>query len=271
MSQGLKFARVLSLIAAFMAEAAWTRLRSRGEAQTRRRLADLVQRGARGLARALGLAVRVEREAGRGHGNALIVANHLSYLDAVALAAAAPGLFVTSLEVRDSAGLGAICRLAGCVFVERRRRESLRRDLKPTRAVLEQGLNLIVFPEATSTSGEGIRTFRPGLFQAALDAGRPVQPVCVSYERVDGERVAAHNRDLVMWYGDMAFLPHLWALCGLDVVEVRLSFSRPLRAGAGLGARELAAAAREAIEARFVPVGPAASPVPEHSALPVAA
>src|SRR5262245_37813580 len=61
-------------------------------------------------------------------GSALLVGNHLSYLDILLLCAETPTCFVTSNEIRDTPFLGLIVRMAGCLFVERRNRDNLHNE-----------------------------------------------------------------------------------------------------------------------------------------------
>lgn len=251
--QALKFGLVLVHIGWFMARGAGLRLIYSG-GRLRRALAALGGTHARRLCQALGLAVSVEGR--KPTGAHMVVANHVSYLDAVVLAAHLPGCFVTSVEVQQTPGLGLICELGGCLFVERRRKDTLYGEMRQAAEALRQGVNLIVFPEATSTDGSAVRAFKPGLFRAALAAERPILPAAVSYVSIDGEPVSRRNRDTVMWYGDMTFLPHLWALAGKRKVVVRVALRETLSEAPGAGARELAHLSRASILEAYEPVAP---------------
>ncbi len=182
----------------------------------------------------------------------LIVANHLSYLDVLAFAVVVPGVFVTSVEVEGSGFLGWISRAGGAIFVERRNLGSLRRDLKKVRDVLAMGFPVIIFPEGTSSNGEGVLPFRPGLL-AAADS---FVPACIWYRSIDGAVVGPGNRDKVCYYGDMNFFPHLSEVLKLREIEVAIDFLEPVRVSPGasrkeLGLRELARTLRERIASRY--------------------
>lgn len=144
--------------------------------------------------------------------NHLIVSNHLSYTDILALAASVPTSFVTSMEIRDTPVLGQICRAAGCLFVERRNKRNLGQEVQEITEALSKGVNVTIFPEATSTNGDSVLRFRRPLYAAAIQSGKKVLPLCINYQSIDGESISSRNRDLVFWYGDMSFLPHLWNL-----------------------------------------------------------
>ena len=154
--------------------------------------------------------------------NCLIVSNHLSYLDIPMIASLLPGCFVTSREIQKIAFLGHLTQLAGCLFVERRSRLFLKNETRSLSHALKQGLNVVLFPEGTSSNGDGVLRFRQPLFQAAFDAGKPVLPVSIRYTRIGGNPFAPSNRDQVCWYDDMAFWPHFKNLANLSVISVNI-------------------------------------------------
>jgi 1-acyl-sn-glycerol-3-phosphate acyltransferase len=51
---------------------------------------------------------------------------------------------------------------------------------------LRSGQTVVAFPEGTTWCGLAHGAFRPAMFQAAIDAGRPVQPLRLSYHHRDG-------------------------------------------------------------------------------------
>lgn len=155
--------------------------------------------------------------------NYFIVANHLSYLDILVVTTLIPTSFVTSIEMKNTPLLGQICQLAGCLFVERRSRKNISGEIKEIEQALTAGLNVMVFPEATSTNGEKILDFKRSLFQAPISSKSNILPLTFNYTCIDDEPVSAANRDLVCWYGDMEFFPHLYDLCHLQKIEVRVS------------------------------------------------
>lgn len=149
----------------------------------------------------------------------LIVSNHLSYLDVIVLFSEFPSLFVTSTEIRDTFLLGHICRLAGCFFVERRRSHrsllTKERELSSMKEKLNQGFNVFLFPEGTSSDGKQVLPFKGTFFQLAVDTQTTVVPICLKYE--------GRNRDVFPWYGDMSFPDHLFKVCQEPEVEVSVT------------------------------------------------
>lgn len=185
---------------------------------------------------------------------ALYVGNHLSYLDVVVISRHLPAGFVTSVEIRDTPFLGLICRMAGCLFVERRSKANLRGEVGELSDGLKNSLNVAIFPEGTSSNGEQIMRFRRPLFLSAIDAGVPVVPFCLNYSEVGGEPINPVSRDSVMWYGDMSFAPHLWALCGSGGITVDLHFLPALSTSPQSEPGEISEIAHQAVGTVFKPV-----------------
>lgn len=148
----------------------------------------------------------------KDHENFLIVSNHLSYLDIMIISSFFPTCFVTSKEMKETPFLGQMCLLGGCLFVERRSRAGITNEIQELTDALDDGLNIVIFPEATSTNGESVIRFRRPLFQAAINSHSKVLPLCLNYRTLDGEKLTLKNRDKVFWYGDMSFLDHVLKL-----------------------------------------------------------
>lgn len=158
----------------------------------------------------------------------LIVSNHLSYTDMLAITSYYPCCFVTSVEMKNIPFLGQICILAGCVFVERRNKKNLGAEVQEITDALKSGLSVVIFPEATSTNGEEVIRFRRPLFRSALDSKVNVKPLTINYRTIEGEPVSLKNRDSVFWYGDMTFADHLWGVFKSKYIEVDLSVGKSI-------------------------------------------
>ncbi|MDL9935616.1 lysophospholipid acyltransferase family protein [Gordonia sp. ABSL1-1] len=148
----------------------------------------------RGAARfvlaAVGVAVAVEdRRPFAGNARGLIVANHVSFLDVLAIAAVAPAHFVAKAEVAAMPGIGAVARRFGVISVDRASLRRLPQSLDAAVAALHRDRCVAVFPEGTTRCGRSTGEFRPAFFQAAIDAGVPVLPMRVDF-RVSGVRVS---------------------------------------------------------------------------------
>jgi 1-acyl-sn-glycerol-3-phosphate acyltransferase len=185
--------------------------------------------------------------------NFLIVANHLSYTDVLAICSELPACFVTSVEIRDTPFLGHICKLGGCLFVERRSRQNLSKEIKEITDALENGLNVCIFPEATSTNGAEVLRFKRPLFKAAIESGKKVLPLTLNYTQIGTDKVDISNRDKVCWYGDMTFFPHLWGVLGSGKIDVDVHASEPIETHPELDMTELSVEAHRRVSSKLRP------------------
>lgn len=207
---------VLALSARAVGGAAWF-LRPVGQ--------GLIVRWMRALNRVVGLRVGVVCQPLRPP--ALIVANHISWLDVAALASVLPASFVAKADVRRWPLLGRLAGLAGTRFLDRTSISAVRPLLESIAARLRAGHCCAVFPEGTSTAGDRVRPFFPALFQAAVDAGCPVQTVAIEYGR------GPSGDPLAPFTGEQDFAVHLWRLLGRARTDVTLSFLAPMDACGG--------------------------------------
>ncbi|TDC78251.1 1-acyl-sn-glycerol-3-phosphate acyltransferase [Micromonospora sp. KC606] len=141
---------------------------------------------ARGTARVLGMRLQVRGRPPRRP--ALLVANHVSWLDVLAVLAVSPARLLAKSEVRRWPLVGWLARAAGALFVDRARPRDLPATVDRVAATLRGGDPVAVFPEGTTWCGASAaagcrpgRGFRPATFQAAIDAGVPVVPIRIGY------------------------------------------------------------------------------------------
>jgi 1-acyl-sn-glycerol-3-phosphate acyltransferase len=125
--------------------------------------------------------VRVHRAGPVVPPGALVVANHVSWIDALALHAVAPVRLLAKAEVRRWPLVGVMAARAGTVFLDRDRLRALPDAVAGLADALRAGTAIAVFAEGTTRCGRDLGPFRPAALQAAHDAGAPVVPVAVRY------------------------------------------------------------------------------------------
>ncbi|GAA4860997.1 lysophospholipid acyltransferase family protein [Saccharopolyspora rosea] len=137
----------------------------------------------RGLMRVLGIRFVA---AGQIEAGVLVVSNHVSWLDVVALQALRRMRLLAKAEVRSWPFVGALAARIGTVFIDRERLRTLPGAVRAVADGLRSGAVIGFFPEGTTWCGRASGTYRPALFQAAVDAGAPVQPVALRFRLGDG-------------------------------------------------------------------------------------
>lgn len=206
------------------------------------------------------------------HRPTLFVANHTSYLDIEIMGAGVGGSFVSKAEVSRWPIFGWLAKLQRTIFVERADRAGAARQRDEIRRRLDEGDNLILFPEGTSGDGIHLLPFKSTLFAAAEDERVVVQPVSVVYRLLDGIPLGRFYRPFFAWYGDMTMPPHLWKALGLGRLTVVLTFHEPVRLK-DFGSRKLLSehCARVIAEGMAVTLAGHASVARESSATPALA
>ena len=138
------------------------------------------------MLRSLGVRISITGGPIRNLRGVLVVSGHVSWVDVFVIGAVLPGSFVARADLIEWPALGFLARLMKVIPIER---SSLRRLPDVVRAVTERlgaGHTVVAFPEGTTWCGLGYGSFRPAMFQAAIDAGRPVQPLALTYRHRDG-------------------------------------------------------------------------------------
>lgn len=116
----------------------------------------------------------------------LWVANHVSWVDIIALAGIKPLDFVAKSEVKNWPVIGTLSTRIGAIFINRDSKFSAYRTLPLIQQRLLSGNSVVVFPEGTTSAGIDTLSFKPMFYQAAVREGMAVQPICLKYLNPDG-------------------------------------------------------------------------------------
>jgi 1-acyl-sn-glycerol-3-phosphate acyltransferase len=155
------------------------------------------------LLRILGIQLVVQGQARPGA--KLVVANHVSWLDIVAINSVVPSRFVSKAEVANWPLLGRLVTAAGTLYLVRERRRDAMRVLGLIAKGLQEGHTVAVFPEGTTGEGREVMPFHANMLQAAIDAPSVVQPIVLRYS--DPQHKVS---PLVAYVGDTSLLQSLW-------------------------------------------------------------
>ncbi|MGW2555176.1 lysophospholipid acyltransferase family protein [Streptomyces sp. NPDC001635] len=200
----------------------------------------IVRAWCRTLVRAAGVRVRLSGAAPQ-QGGLLMVANHISWLDIPLLAAVRPGRMLAKTEIRQWPVAGALTATSGALFIDRDRLRALPETVARIAGAMRAGSAVVVFPEGSTWCGRAQGRFRRAAFQAALDAGVPVQPVRLLYRFDEGTASTAPA-----FVGSDSLLTSVWRVVSARrlVAEVRVT---PVLAPEGTDRRAMAAAAQLAL------------------------
>ena len=198
---------------------------------------------------------------------ALVISNHLSYLDIlIYISTGLPLTFITSVEIKHTPVLGTITQTGGALFIERRASKRSRDQLGDEIASIQQSLRdgraIMLFPEATTGNGEQVLPFKSAFLQALIrepsdHAGQEpsrIEMFVIQYLKIGKETLRKSNRDLIFWYGGMTFFPHFFRLLTLPTIAVKVSALPGITSSDWQDRKSLAAHLHGLISRRFHPV-----------------
>lgn len=164
----------------------------------------------------------------------LILANHASWLDIPVVGSLTPLFFVAKSEVAGWPLIGLLAKFQRTVFVDRQRRHATGAVNREIAGRLADGDPVVLFAEGTSSDGNRVLPFRTALVGAAreaLAAGTEVvvQPLAVSYVRLQGLPMGRSHRPVAAWFGDMELAPHLMDVLRHGAIDVEVTFGAPVR------------------------------------------
>lgn len=208
----------------------------------------LILRWARGILAIFRVRLHLNGEPPAEAARVVLAANHVSWLDPALILAVRPAHFVAKAEIRTWPLLGWLAERAGTIFIERGRRHDTARISRAMAEGLSAGDSIALFPEGTTTDGDMVRPFHTSLFQAAVNSGAGLYPVCLRYHHADGRLDTAPA-----YTGDLSFRASLWRVARRRELHATLAFAAPIPT-AGKTRRELASEAEASIRTALADV-----------------
>ncbi len=203
------------------------------------------------LVRSLGIDVVTSGELPDPQRPLLVASNHVSWIDPYILNSVVGARFVAKHDVEQWPMVGSVARRFGSFFHKRGCFRDAWRTVEATRAALQQGYRVGIFPEATTSDGLSLRPFFPALFEAAVGSATDVQPVAIRYVTTDGE----HNR-AAAWDGEMSFATSVANYLRAHKIVAEVRFGTPIEPKPNR--RELALTTEASIAALLFPDQPTA-------------
>ena len=183
---------------------------------------------------------RISRSGQPLPGMVLFVANHISWLDIELMHSQRIMSFVAKAEIARWPLVGWLARRAGTIFHQRGNGRSLNAVMQRVVESLRGSMAVGVFPEGGAGAGDRVGTFHARIFQVAVDAQVPIQPVALCYG--NGGRMDLR----VPFAPNEKFFANFMRLLGDPAREAQVRFLQPILAH-GDGRRQIAQAARASI------------------------
>lgn len=184
-------------------------------------------------------------------GATMWVANHVSWIDIFILSSVRSVVFIAKRDIRSWPVIGWLVEKAGTVFIDRTQRNSVRQVGQQMQAMFTEGQVVGLFAEGTTSTGFDVLPFHASLFEPALRAGVPIQPVALRFFH-RGQR-----SDYLAFVGQEGLVHNLWTLLGTTGSKVEIEFLPVLTSAqiADWGRAQVASHTRELIRAEVVPGG----------------
>lgn len=156
-------------------------------------------------------------------GPALVVCNHLSWLDIVAVHAARHVRFVSKAGVHHWPVVGTLAVGAGTLFIERESRRDALRVVHHMAEALRNGDIVAVFPEGTTSDGRGVLPFHANLLQAAIVSCAPVLPAALRF----ADAATGETSPAPLYVGDDSLIGSLWRTLTAPPLLAVVRFGEP--------------------------------------------
>jgi len=166
------------------------------------------------------LGIRIHRTGQPIKSTQLIVSNHISWLDILVIGSAIPSCFLSKAEVQNWPIIGKLTMRYGTIFINRGQDSHLVRTEIARR--LNECINVVLFPEGTTSDGTSVRPFFPRLMATAIDTGTPIQPISLCY--FNNRKIS----DIVPFTSDRSLLSHAVQLMKQKYTDVVLHFGEPI-------------------------------------------
>ncbi len=171
----------------------------------------------------------------------LFVANHVSYLDIIAIGSRLKAAFVARAEVREIPLFGWLSTLQNTIFLQRDKSKNIQTHLKELIRRLNKPKSLVLFPEGISTDGADVLSFKSSLFAVTqFVKNLQVQPFSLLYKDKNGKFLSPTKRDYYAFYQGIPFGKHFWDMCCQSGIQIHLKFHSPIKNLASISRKDLA-------------------------------
>jgi len=153
---------------------------------------------------------------------ALYVANHRSFSDPLVICKYLRAFVIAKAEVADYPIINKGAQLTGVIWIKREDKNSREATRSTLVHTIQEGYNMLVFPEGTVGKLAATLPFRKGTFQEAAKHDILVVPIVIEYKSAKDLWIHPH------------FIKHYFAQFNKWKTEVKISFGDPITSNDGL-------------------------------------
>ena len=206
------------------------------------------------------LGLRVNVIGAPAHGRpTLLVSNHISWTDIVAIGSVADVTFVAKREVGKWPFVGMMANLQRTIYVDRTRRSDAGRTAQAMGQHMAGGNAVLLFAEGQSDIGTHVLPFRSALIGAAqhamVEAGATdvlIQPLTIAYTKLQGLPVSRNERSLIAWIKSKSVRQNIAEILSGPVKDVTVAFGAPMPLNQGDDRKAVSKTAENQVRAMLV-------------------
>ena len=138
----------------------------------------------------------------------LYIANHVSWFDIICLGTLLNARFVAKKEVSKMGIFGFLAKLSNTFFIDNENKIKIIEYNNIIRKKLQKGENFIIFPEGTTSDGNGIINFKSSMLECAFDESNQIniQPISICYSKLNNIPMGIYLRRNIAWVGDTSMV-----------------------------------------------------------------
>lgn len=191
-------------------------------------------------------------------GARLLAANHVSWLDILALSSVEPVCFLAKKEVASWPVVSTFVKLQETVLIDRQRRRAIPGANAAMARRMLAGRSMLLFPEGTIGDGVSLKKFKSSHFASARD----LLAEATAVEHVAVQPIAIrYSSPRAAWHRDVTLLPHAWSLLKGGPITCDLVFGEPLPYYRGTNRKHVTWEVRARIDHMLRQIIPTAEPV----------
>jgi len=165
----------------------------------------------------------------------LLVSNHISWTDIIAIGSVADLTFVAKSEIGAWPVVGFMASMQKTIYVDRTRRSDAKRTSHEMAERLAAGGAVMLFAEGQSDIGTHVLPFRSALVGAAqkamMQAGAKnvaIQPMTIAYTKLQGLPVSRNERSMIAWIKSKSISENIHEILTGGIKDVTIAFGDPV-------------------------------------------
>ncbi len=138
----------------------------------------------------------------------LYIANHVSWFDIICLGTLLDARFIAKKEVSKMGIFGFLAKLSNTFFIDNENKNKIIEYNNSIQKKLQEGENFIIFPEGTTSDGNGIISFKSSMLECAFDDNNKIniQPISICYSKLNNIPMGIYLRRNIAWVGDTSMV-----------------------------------------------------------------